>query len=100
MLQVFNPNYQNVKTLDNNLASVLVDRFTPLKGRESSVLGLQTFFSVVTRMVIYLGFASFFFGCQTPCTHVMHNIQKLWVHIFVASLALSPVLKTALWGFR
>lgn len=47
-----------------------------------------------------MGFASFFFGCQTPCTHVMHNFQKLWVHIYVASLALSPIFKTALWGFR
>lgn len=51
-------------------------------------------------MIIYIGFASFFFACQTACTHVMHNFQKLWVHIYVASLALSPILKTSLWGFR
>lgn len=64
------------------------------------MLGLQTFFSVITRIIIYLGFASFFCACQTPCTHVMHNFQKLWVHIYVATLALSPIFKTALWGFR
>jgi hypothetical protein len=54
----------------------------------------------MTRIIIYVGLASFFIGCQTPCTHVMHNFQKLWVHIYIASLALSPLFKTALWGFR
>lgn len=101
MLQTtYNPNFQSTKILDNSAASVPVDRFSPLRGRESSVLGLQTFFNVITRIVIYLGFLSFFLGLQTSCTHVMHNFQKLWVHIYVATLALSPILKTALWGFR
>lgn len=98
--QINNNQYQSTKMLDNNIAQVLVDRFSPLRGRLSGVLGLQTFFSILTRIVIYLGFASFFCACQTPCTHVMHNFQKLWVHIYVATLALSPIFKTALWGFR
>ena len=90
----------NAKTLDTNTATTWLDRYSPLQGRQSSVLGLQTFFSILTRIVIYLGFFSFFIGLQTPCTHVMHNFQKLWVHIYVASLALSPIFKTTLWGFR
>jgi hypothetical protein len=92
--------YETTKIIDNTIASTFVDRYSSLGGREESVLGLQTFFSLLTRIVVYLGFASFFFGCQTSCTHVMHNFQKIWVHIYVASLALSPIFKTALWGFR
>jgi len=31
---------------------------------------------------------------------MMHNVQKIWIHIFVASLAIPSVLKYALTGFR
>lgn len=65
-----------------------------------SVNGIRIFFEVVTRMVIYLGFFSFFIGCLTPCTHFMHNIQKIWLHIYVASLTIPNVLKFSLKGFR
>lgn len=51
-------------------------------------------------MVVYLGFASFFLGCMTPCSHFMHNIQKIWVHIYLASLTIPNLLKLALKGFR
>ena len=31
---------------------------------------------------------------------MMHNFQKIWVRIYVASLVLSPIFKVALLGFR
>lgn len=30
----------------------------------------------------------------------MHNLQKIWIHIFVASLAIPSALKYSLTGFR
>jgi len=30
----------------------------------------------------------------------MHNLQKLWLHIFIASLSIPSVLKYTLVGFR
>lgn len=88
------------KTLDNSKGMIEIQRFSPLGNRINGVEGVATFFAIVSRIVIYLGLASFFIGCQTPCTHMMHNLQKLWLHIFVATLALSPLLKTSLMGFR
>lgn len=54
----------------------------------------------MSRIVIYVGFALFFVGCQTSCTHFMHNLQKLWLHIFIASLTIPSALKFTLVGFR
>ena len=31
---------------------------------------------------------------------MMHNLQKIWIHVYVASLAISPILKYSLLGFR
>jgi hypothetical protein len=30
----------------------------------------------------------------------MHNVQRIWLHIFVASLSIPSVFKFALEGFR
>jgi hypothetical protein len=89
----------NTKAVETENAEVNLKRFTPLKDRES-MRGLWNFFSIVSRAVIYIGFALFFLGLQTGWTHVMHNFQKIWVHIYVASLLLSPILKVTLLGFR
>jgi hypothetical protein len=47
-----------------------------------------------------VGFALFFLGLQTICTHSMHNLQKIWLHIFLAALTAPALLKYALSGFR
>ena len=88
-----------LKSLSNNVATALVGRFTPISS-SAGADGLTTFFQVITRMIIYLGFASFFIGCITPCTHFMHNIQKIWVHIYVAALTVPSILRYCLTGFR
>lgn len=88
-----------VKSLSNAVSSVVIERFTPLDS-PGSADGVRIFFEVVTRAVVYLGFFSFFIGCMTPCTHFMHNVQKIWLHIYVASLTMPNFLKFALRGFR
>ena len=30
----------------------------------------------------------------------MHNFQKIWIHVYVAALAINPILKYSLLGFR
>lgn len=92
--------YVESKYLDSDSATVNVERYTPLGDMEQNINGLGIFFEVLTRIVVYLGFASFFVGCQTPFTHLMHNFQKIWVHIYVATLTINSTLKTALIGFR
>lgn len=89
--------YQNLKVIDNNASYQSLARYTPAN---SNINGIRIFFDVVSRAVIYIGFAMFFFGCQTSCTHFMHNMQKIWLHIFVAALAAPSALRYALTGFR
>jgi hypothetical protein len=89
----------SIKTLDTTISSISLERFTPISNK-SAINGLKTFFEVISRIVIYLGFFSFFIGCQTSCTHFMHNLQKIWIHIYVASLTIPSVLKYTLIGFR
>jgi hypothetical protein len=89
----------NTKAVETETASVTLRRFTPLKNAEA-MRGLSTFFAFVSRAVIYIGLILFFLGLQTGWTHVMHNFQKIWAHIYVGSLLLSPTLKIALQGFR
>jgi hypothetical protein len=88
-----------LKVVDNNASYVPLVRYAPPQNAET-INGVRVFFDVVSRAVIYLGFASFFFGCQTACTHFMHNLQKIWLHIFVAALAAPSALRYALIGFR
>lgn len=85
--------------MDNNSSYAELTRYTPPSSPDS-VNGMRIFFEVVSRAVIYVGFAAFFFGCQTSCTHFMHNLQKIWLHIFVAALAAPSALRYALIGFR
>lgn len=92
-------NYNDLKVVDNNSTSTLLTRYTP-PSDPSSANGLRIFFEVVSRTVIYVGFAVFFFGCQTSCTHFMHNLQRLWLHIFVAAMAAPSMLRYAFMGFR
>ena len=60
---------------------------------------MRTFFQIVSRVVIYVGFGFFLLGLQTVCTHFMHNLQKIWLHIFLASLTAPALLRYALSGF-
>jgi hypothetical protein len=100
MLQATNASsYSNSKTIDNNQSSTSLVRFTPVDN-PSAINGIRTFFQIVSRLVIYIGFALFFFGLQTIATHFMHNLQKIWLHIFLAALAAPSLLRQALSGFR
>ena len=92
--------FSEAKSLDESSGTTNVERYLPLLDKEKSLDNLRIFFEVLTRIVIYVGFASFFFGCQTPFTHLMHNFQKIWVHIYVAALTINSTLKTSLMGFR
>ena len=91
--------YSNSKVIDNNDSSTNIVRFVPVE-HPDAINGVRTFFQVVTRIVIYVGFALFFLGLQTIGTHFMHNIQKIWLHIFLAALAAPSLLRQALTGFR
>ena len=94
-----NPDYQTTKVIDNTASQTTIDRYTPVED-PSSVNGVRIFFEVIARATIYIGLAMFLIGCQTICTHMMHNLQKLWVHMFVASLAIPSSFKWALVGLR
>jgi hypothetical protein len=91
--------YATLKIVDNNASYVPLVRYTP-PPNANTINGIRIFFEVISRAVIYIGFAAFFFGCQTSCTHFMHNLQKIWLHIFVAALAAPSVLRYAFIGFR
>jgi hypothetical protein len=91
--------YATLKVVDNNSSYISLVRYTP-PPNANTINGIRIFFDVVSRAVIYLGFALFFFGCQTSCTHFMHNLQKIWLHIFVAALAAPSALRYAFIGFR
>lgn len=90
-------NYTSSKVVDNTQSDTPLTRFSPVDHPEA-VSGLRTFFQVVSRFVIYVGFACFFLGLQTVCTHFMHNLQKIWLHIFLASLTAPALLRYALSG--
>lgn len=88
-----------VKGLDNTNSSLIVSRYNPLSDK-TNMDKLAIFLAVLARIVIFAGLISFLIGCQTACTHMMHNLQKIWIHIFVASLALPSLFKYALSGLR
>jgi hypothetical protein len=91
--------YESLKVVDNNASYAQLTRYTPTQNA-NGVDGVRIFFEVVSRAVIYIGFAFFFIGCQTSCTPFMHNLQKIWLHIFVAALAAPSALRYAFVGFR
>ena len=85
--------------IDNTASQTTLERYTPVED-PSAIHGIRVVFEVVARATIYIGLATFLVGCQTICTHMMHNLQKIWVHMFVASLAIPSGFKFALVGLR
>ena len=53
----------------------------------------------MSRIVIYGGFIMFLVGLQTITTHLMHNFQKIWLHIYLAALTAPALLRQVLTGF-
>lgn len=91
--------YSKLKVVENNSTQTTIARYTPVENAKA-IDGIRIFFEVVSRMVIYVGLAMLLIGCPTVCTHFMHNLQKLWLHIFLAALAVPSLLKFSLIGFR
>lgn len=67
---------------------------------QGAVNGVRTFFQVLSRVTIYGGVVLFILGLQTVGTHLMHNLQKLWLHIFLGALAAPALFRQALTGLR
>ena len=97
--RVLQEDYEIEKVVENQQASVRLARYKPVDN-EGTIDGLRTTFQVISRIVIYAGFLLFFLGLQTISTYLKHNLQKIWLHIFLAALAAPSLLRHTLSGFR
>jgi len=91
--------YSTLKTIDNTNSSIVLSRYAPIEN-PNAINNIRTFFQIISRLIIYLGLALFFLGLQTILTHFMHNLQKIWLHIFIAAMTAPALLRQALTGFR
>ena len=102
--QILNPNGNGnkiaaqSKSLDNNLASTSFKRYDPITS--SSPYNLRRAFNILTKIMFFASIIAFLFGFQTAFVGPIHNLQILWLHIYVASKYIPSNLKVSLEGFR
>ena len=87
-----------VRGLDNSLASVSFKRFDIFETTDP--YRFRQAFNALTKILFFCSLFSFVVGWQSAFIGPIHNLQFLWLHIYVASKYIPSNLKVALEGFR
>jgi len=87
-----------LKFLDSNQSEVEFSRYDRVQ--EASAYNCRTALNIVAKIVVYGGLLSFFVGWQSAFTGALHNLQRLWLHIYIASNFLPSNFKIALSGLK
>ena len=85
-----------LKFLDSNHSEVQLGRFDRVT--DPSAYNCRSALRVIGKIVLYGGLLSFFFGWQSIFIGALHNLQRLWLHIYIASNFLPSNFKIALSG--
>lgn len=87
-----------LKYLDSNHSEVELGRYNSVEG--VAAYNCRIALEVFGKIVVYGGLLSFFLGWQSIFVGALHNLQKLWLHIYIASNFLPSNFKVALSGLK
>lgn len=87
-----------LKYLDSNRSEAVLPRYNKLE--DPAAEGCRSALDVVGNIIVYGGLLSFFIGWQSVFTGPLHNLQRLWLHIYIATNYLPSNFKTVLSGLK